>query len=89
MTSYNSVRVGVASIYKQFHSELLNYIKSKIRSHDDAEDILQNVFIKISSNLDTLTEDNYNIILHAALTSVLIAFQTMIANAAPMIGATI
>ena len=47
----------VAGIYKQFHSELLNYIKSKIRSHEDAEDILQNVFIKISSNLDKLTED--------------------------------
>src|SRR5688572_14984125 len=47
----------VASIYKQFHSELLNYIRSKIRSREDAEDILQNVFIKISSNLDKLTED--------------------------------
>ena len=47
----------VASIYKQFHTELLNYIKGKIRSHEDAEDILQNVFMKISSNLDKLTED--------------------------------
>lgn len=47
----------VAGIYKTFHSELLGYIKSKIRSHEDAEDILQNVFIKISANLDKLTED--------------------------------
>jgi RNA polymerase sigma-70 factor, ECF subfamily len=47
----------VAGIYKQFHSELLGYIRSKIRSREDAEDILQNVFIKISANLDKLTED--------------------------------
>jgi RNA polymerase sigma-70 factor (ECF subfamily) len=47
----------VAGIYKQFHSELLGYIKRKVRSREDAEDILQNVFIKISSNLDKLTED--------------------------------
>lgn len=47
----------VTTIYKQFHSDLLGYVKSKIRSREDAEDILQNVFIKISANLDKLTED--------------------------------
>jgi RNA polymerase sigma-70 factor (ECF subfamily) len=47
----------VAGIYKQFHSELFGYIKSKVRSREDAEDILQNVFIKIYSNIDKLTED--------------------------------
>ena len=47
----------VATIYKQFHSDLLGYVKSKVRSREDAEDILQNVFIKISSNIDKLTED--------------------------------
>ena len=47
----------VAGVYKQFHSELLGYIKSKVRSREDAEDILQNVFIKITANLDKLTED--------------------------------
>src|SRR5688572_24231068 len=47
----------VAGIYKQFHSELLGYIKSKVRSREDAEDIVQNVFIKISSSLDKLTEE--------------------------------
>ena len=47
----------VAAIYKQFRAELLGYIKHKIRSREDAEDILQNVFIKISSNLETLAED--------------------------------
>ena len=47
----------VAAIYRQFHSDLLGYVKSKVGSREDAEDILQNVFIKISSNIDTLTED--------------------------------
>ena len=47
----------VAGIYKQFYSELLGYIKSKVKSSEDAEDILQNVFIKISSNLDNLAEE--------------------------------
>ena len=47
----------VSTIYKTFHSHLLNYIRSKIRSKEDAEDILQNVFIRISSNVDKLSED--------------------------------
>ena len=48
----------VTKIYKQFHAELLNYVKSKVRSKEDAEDILQNVFIKISSNVDKLNEED-------------------------------
>jgi RNA polymerase sigma-70 factor, ECF subfamily len=47
----------VAVIYKQFHTELLRYIKSKVRSTEDAEDILQNIFIKISSGIDKLSDD--------------------------------
>lgn len=47
----------VAGIYKQFHSDLLSYVKSKVRSREDAEDILQNVFVKISSGINKLDED--------------------------------
>lgn len=47
----------VASIYTQFHNALLSFIRGKINSQADAEDILQNVFIKISSNIDTLKDD--------------------------------
>jgi RNA polymerase sigma-70 factor, ECF subfamily len=47
----------VTTIYKEFHSQLLGYVKSKVRSKEDAEDILQNVFIKISSSLDKLTHE--------------------------------
>ena len=46
----------VAGIYNQFHRSLLSFIRSRIRSKEDAEDILQNVFIKISANVDKLTE---------------------------------
>ncbi|HEY3403876.1 MAG TPA: RNA polymerase sigma factor SigZ [Ohtaekwangia sp.] len=47
----------VTTIYNQFHAQLLAYIRSKIRSREDAEDILQNVFIRISSGVDKLNED--------------------------------
>src|SRR5687767_3966871 len=47
----------VVGIYNEFHQSLLAFIRSKIKSKEDAEDILQNVFIKISSNVDKLSED--------------------------------
>jgi RNA polymerase sigma-70 factor (ECF subfamily) len=47
----------ITAAYTEFRSELLSYIKNKVRSKEDAEDILQNVFIKISSNIDKLEED--------------------------------
>lgn len=47
----------VGTIYTQFNAELLRYVKSKVRSTEDAEDILQNVFIKITSGIDQLSED--------------------------------
>jgi RNA polymerase sigma-70 factor, ECF subfamily len=47
----------VTTIYKQFHSALLRYVKSKVRSREDAEDILQNVFIRISANIGKLSEE--------------------------------
>ena len=46
----------VGKIYTQFHTELLRYVKSKVRSTEDAEDILQNVFIKITSSIDNLSD---------------------------------
>jgi RNA polymerase sigma-70 factor, ECF subfamily len=45
----------IAGIYEQFHRDLLSFIRSRIRSKEDAEDILHNVFIKISSNIDRLS----------------------------------
>ena len=45
----------LATIYSQFHQALLRFIKSKVNNHHDAEDILQNVFIKISSGINDLS----------------------------------
>jgi len=53
----NGNRMEVAGIYTQFHQSLLSFIRSKIRSKEDAEDILQNVFIKISANLNKLSDE--------------------------------
>lgn len=46
----------VAGVYTEFHRSLLAYVRSKIRSKEDAEDIMQNVFAKISANADSLSE---------------------------------
>lgn len=47
----------VAGIYTQFHRSLLSFIRSRIRSKEDAEDILHNVFIRISNNVNTLSDE--------------------------------
>jgi len=47
----------VAGIYTQFHNSLFSFVRSKIKSKEDAEDILQNVFIKISANVNRLTDE--------------------------------
>jgi RNA polymerase sigma-70 factor, ECF subfamily len=47
----------VAAIYSEFHQTLLSFIRGKIRSKEDAEDIVQNVFIKISSNIQKLADE--------------------------------
>jgi len=46
----------VGSVYTAFRQSLLKYIGSKIRSTEDAKDILQNVFAKISMNVNALSE---------------------------------
>lgn len=46
----------LAGIYTEFHRSLLSYVRSKIRSKEDAEDILQNVFARISANAGSLSE---------------------------------
>lgn len=47
----------VTEIYAQFHRSLRTFVRGKVRSNDDAEDILQNIFIKILANVDKLNEE--------------------------------
>ena len=42
------------ALYTEFRSVLLNYIKKKVANSHDAEDILQNTFIKVATNLDSV-----------------------------------
>ena len=44
----------VAAIYTQYHQVLLGFIKSKINNYRDAEDILQNVFIRVATGVNDL-----------------------------------
>jgi RNA polymerase sigma-70 factor, ECF subfamily len=44
----------IAAIYTQFHGVLFSFIKSKVHNHQDAEDILQNVFIKVAAGMEDL-----------------------------------
>lgn len=46
----------VAGIYTEFHRSLLTYVRSKIKSKEDAEDILQNVFTRIAANADSWSD---------------------------------
>lgn len=47
----------IKSIHSQFHEALLGYISSRIRNKSDAEDILQEVFIKITRGIHTLSNE--------------------------------
>ena len=44
----------VESIWEGFASQLRGFIRSRIRDHEEAEDVLQEVFVKIHRNLPAL-----------------------------------
>lgn len=48
------MKEDLKSIWHKFRTELLNYIKSKVRDEYAAEDILQEVFIKIHKNIEQI-----------------------------------
>jgi RNA polymerase sigma-70 factor (ECF subfamily) len=51
----NGTPVVVAQLYKDFHQSLLRYIRSKINSKEDGEDILHNVFVRITEKQESLS----------------------------------
>lgn len=46
----------INKIHNQFHNLLHNYIVTRVNNSDDAADILQEVFIKIASKLNSLAD---------------------------------
>lgn len=44
----------ITQIWKEHHAQLLDFIMKRVKNRHEAEDILQEVFIKILSKIDTL-----------------------------------
>lgn len=45
-------------IWNEFHSKLFQFIKKRVKDRDTANDILQDIFIKIHLKLNTLTDEH-------------------------------
>lgn len=50
--------MNTAEIWKEFNDELLGFILSRVNQRDLAEDILQDVFVKIHKKADQLADNN-------------------------------
>ncbi len=48
---------NVEQIWQQYHTNLHGFIQSRVGDESTADDILQEVFLRIHSNIDTLKED--------------------------------
>jgi len=65
---------GFALLMEAYQQRLYNQVRRMVHSHDDTDDILQNVFVKIWKNLDSFREDAqlytwlYRIAMNEALT---------------------
>lgn len=46
------------NIWDNFHNELFNFIKKRVKDTDTSKDILQDIFIKIHLKLDTLNNQD-------------------------------
>jgi RNA polymerase sigma-70 factor, ECF subfamily len=51
------MKMEIKNIHEQFHKMLFNFINKRISNSDDAEDILQEVFIRISTHMHGVTEE--------------------------------
>ncbi len=49
---------NVETIWKEYHHKLFGFIRKRVNDKFIAEDILQDVFIKILNKIDTLREDS-------------------------------
>ena len=44
---------SITNTIQQFGKKLFGFVRGKVRTNEDAEDILQDVFVKIWKNIDT------------------------------------
>lgn len=52
------MNLTLETIYQDFHSKLFHFIVGRVSDPDAAEDILQDVYLKIHSNIDNLRESD-------------------------------
>ena len=50
--------MDIESIYNEYHGKLFYYIKTKVTSIEDAEDICSDVFMKVQKKLVDYDSDN-------------------------------
>ena len=48
----------IEQLWLDYHTRLLNFIKSRVNNEAVAEDILQDVFVRIQTRIDTLKDEN-------------------------------
>ncbi len=49
-------QANTGEIWRQLHDRLLSYVRGRVSTSQDAEDILQDVFVRIHANLDDMNE---------------------------------
>jgi RNA polymerase sigma-70 factor (ECF subfamily) len=49
---------NIEAIWIDYHDKLLGFIQKRVKDKSTAEDILQDVFVKILNKIDTLKEDS-------------------------------
>lgn len=50
--------VCINDVWEQLYKPLRNYIRRRVKSEQDTDDILQEAFIKIHNNIESLKDDN-------------------------------
>ena len=53
----NLGKIMIESIWNTFHRQLLNFILSKVQNKAHAEDILQDVFVKVMKSIESLADE--------------------------------
>ena len=48
----------VDKLWKKFHARLLAFVSGKVKNKEDAEDLLQDVFLKISKKIDQIEDED-------------------------------
>lgn len=49
--------ISINDIWEQFNKPLKNFINKRVQKEEDAEDILQEIFIKVHNNIESLKDD--------------------------------